>query len=590
MRMRQIIHVDGMCNECGNCATFCPYDSRQVPGPPPPREEEPAGASAGGRAPWGGVGRLRHLYHRGGRQGRQVLRPHHQKGGGEDHPHRGGPASDEQQEAFVYAFGAVGAVQCGFCIPGMVMAGKALIDQNPDPTEDQIKKAIRGNVCRCTGYKKIIEGIPWPPPSSAGRRTSTPSWSGGDDYGVGDRAFRTDVRRKVLGYGEYCDDIDDGRHGPRLRRPLPVPPGPRAGHRRLQGPGPARRAGRPHRRGRAPQQGGPHPAGLGRDDRQGRHHPLRGRRHLPGGGRGRDDAGRSQEAGERSTTSPWSRCAPSRRPWRRTPPGSTPTATSASSAMSPGDAKTALANSKYVVTQSYQTPFTEHAFLEPECAVAFPYKDGVKVYTSDQGVYDTRKEIAIMLGWEPERCGGEQARGRRLRRQGGRVRAAPGRAGRPEGGPPGEGPASPARSPSTSTPSATIWRAPSPWAATRTASSPAWTARSTSTPAPTPPCAARCWSGPAPTRWAPTATRTPTSGASATTPTTPAGGLPRASACARASSPWSPTSTCWPRRWASPLGDPLPQRHRARQGAAQRPDRRLLHRPQGDPAGGQGRL
>ena len=68
-----------------------------------------------------------------------------------------------------------------------------------------------------------------------------------------------------------------------------------------------------------------------------------------------------------------------------------------------GDAKTALANSKYVVTQKYTTPFTEHAFLEPECAVAFPYKDGVKVYSTDQGVYDTRKEISIMFGWDPER-------------------------------------------------------------------------------------------------------------------------------------------------------------------------------------------
>ena len=68
-----------------------------------------------------------------------------------------------------------------------------------------------------------------------------------------------------------------------------------------------------------------------------------------------------------------------------------------------GDAKAALAKSKYVVTQSYCTPFTEHAFLEPECALAFPYKDGVKVYTSDQGVYDTRKEISIMLGWDPDR-------------------------------------------------------------------------------------------------------------------------------------------------------------------------------------------
>ena len=68
-----------------------------------------------------------------------------------------------------------------------------------------------------------------------------------------------------------------------------------------------------------------------------------------------------------------------------------------------GDAKTALANSKYVVTKTYRTPFTEHAFLEPECAVAFPYKDGIKVYSSDQGVYDTRHEISIMFGWDPER-------------------------------------------------------------------------------------------------------------------------------------------------------------------------------------------
>ncbi len=63
----------------------------------------------------------------------------------------------DEQEAFVYAFGKVGAVQCGFCIPGMVMAGKALIDKVPDPTEEQIKVALRGNICRCTGYKPLID-------------------------------------------------------------------------------------------------------------------------------------------------------------------------------------------------------------------------------------------------------------------------------------------------------------------------------------------------------------------------------------------------------------------------------------------------
>ena len=70
-----------------------------------------------------------------------------------------------------------------------------------------------------------------------------------------------------------------------------------------------------------------------------------------------------------------------------------------------GDAKAALAASAHVVTHDFETPFTEHAFLEPECAVAFPYKDGVKVCSTDQGAYDTRKEVAHMFGWdaEPER-------------------------------------------------------------------------------------------------------------------------------------------------------------------------------------------
>ena len=62
---------------------------------------------------------------------------------------------DPLQKAFVDE----GAVQCGFCIPGMIMSSKALLDEKEKPTEDEIKECIEGNLCRCTGYVKIIDAI-----------------------------------------------------------------------------------------------------------------------------------------------------------------------------------------------------------------------------------------------------------------------------------------------------------------------------------------------------------------------------------------------------------------------------------------------
>jgi carbon-monoxide dehydrogenase small subunit len=59
------------------------------------------------------------------------------------------------QEAFVEN----GGVQCGFCTPGMIMSAKALLDEIPDPTDEQIKRGISGNLCRCTGYVQIIDSI-----------------------------------------------------------------------------------------------------------------------------------------------------------------------------------------------------------------------------------------------------------------------------------------------------------------------------------------------------------------------------------------------------------------------------------------------
>jgi len=52
-----------------------------------------------------------------------------------------------------------GAIQCGFCAPGMILTAKALLDENPDPTRGEVKKALAGNLCRCTGYVKIVDAV-----------------------------------------------------------------------------------------------------------------------------------------------------------------------------------------------------------------------------------------------------------------------------------------------------------------------------------------------------------------------------------------------------------------------------------------------
>jgi len=70
-----------------------------------------------------------------------------------------GLAKDGKLHPLQQAFIDHGAIQCGYCSPGMIMAAKALLDKNPRPTELEVKEAIAGNICRCTGYVKIVEAI-----------------------------------------------------------------------------------------------------------------------------------------------------------------------------------------------------------------------------------------------------------------------------------------------------------------------------------------------------------------------------------------------------------------------------------------------
>ena len=272
--------------------------------------------------------------------------------------------SNAEKEAFVYAFGAKGSVQCGFCIPGMVMAGKALIDRVPDPTEEEIKLALKGNICRCTGYKKIIEGIQLTAAILRGElegmvyasavRSRYPRAKILDIHtekalalpGVLTILTAEDVPNNKVGHLQQDWDVMIAKGditrcvGDAICLVVAETRDILEKAKKL--------------------------VQIDYEELQ----PVTSIREAM-----KEDAPKVHSSGN---------LCQSRHVTR-------------------GDAKTALANSKYTVTRTYTTPFTEHAFLEPECAVAMPYKDGVKIFSTDQGVYDTRKETAIMFGWEPER-------------------------------------------------------------------------------------------------------------------------------------------------------------------------------------------
>ena len=108
-----------------------------------------------------------------------------------------------EKKLYTYAYGEAGAVQCGFCIPGMVLCTKALLDRVDDPTEEQIRHAIRNNYCRCTGYVKIIKAIQLAAKLKCKGAIPEPTET---DWKLGSSVHRLDVEEKVLGYGKYPDD------------------------------------------------------------------------------------------------------------------------------------------------------------------------------------------------------------------------------------------------------------------------------------------------------------------------------------------------------------------------------------------------
>ncbi|MBQ0037039.1 MAG: selenium-dependent xanthine dehydrogenase [Clostridiales bacterium] len=313
--------------------------------------------------------------------------------------------SDWEKEVFTFAFGEAGAVQCGFCIPGMVISAKGLIDTNPNPTREEAAFAIRNNICRCTGYVKIIDGILLAAKIFREGKIPAPS---ADDWQVGSRMHRLDVAEKVQGYGQYPDDVylKGMVYGGALRSAyararllsidtreamaLPgviyiatakdVPCQNYIGHIKKDQPTLAEIGEVIHYLGEAV-------ALICAEDQE------------------------TVEKAKALIKVEYEPLPPVHNPQEAMAPGAPKVFehdldnVQAVRRISRGDAEGAIAGSKYVISETFHTPWTEHAFLEPECCVAVPIDNGgIRLLTTDQSTHTTQHECSAMLGVDYDHC------------------------------------------------------------------------------------------------------------------------------------------------------------------------------------------
>lgn len=307
--------------------------------------------------------------------------------------------SEWEQQMYSFAFAEAGAVQCGFCIPGMVMCTKALLDKNPAPTEPEIRFALRNNYCRCTGYVKIIAAVKL---AAKIRQEGKLPEAGADDWKLGSRVQRIDAREKVLGTGKYPDDYypDGMLYGGVLRS--------RYARARVKKIDTSRAAALPGVVGiyTAEDIPGENLIGHIKHD-QYTLIPEGGLTHYLG------DAVALIAAEDAQTLEKAKKLIqvdyevlPAVHNIREAGAENAPKVFDEEADnickhqhISRGDAAKAIAGSRHVISHHFETPWTEHAFLEPECAVAFiDEEDDVFLYSTDQSAHQTLHECSLVLG------------------------------------------------------------------------------------------------------------------------------------------------------------------------------------------------
>ena len=309
--------------------------------------------------------------------------------------------SEREKQVYSYAFSEAGAVQCGFCIPGMVMCAKALIDKNPSPSPEDVKYAIRNNLCRCTGYKKIEEAILLAAEIIRENREITNPVSTGL---LGESMNRVDASAKALGEAKYADDfyMDGMVYGSALRSEYPraeilsidkseaesmdgvlcvmtaedIPGTQKVGHLKRDWDVIVPVGKTTHYLGDAVALVAAETPEILEKAKKAikvEYKPLDG--VFSPAEAMKDGAPLVHEDGNLLSEEHLVR----------------------------GDAEKVISESRYSVTNHYSLPFTEHAFMETECAVAFPEDGGIHIISGDQGIYQTQRECSDALGLPPEK-------------------------------------------------------------------------------------------------------------------------------------------------------------------------------------------
>ena len=309
--------------------------------------------------------------------------------------------SEEERQQLADAFVSAAGLQCGFCIPGIALRAKALVDKNPEPTRDEIAKAIDGHLCRCTGYVKIIDAIEL----YAGVRRGVALPAPQTDGRVGQRLKRYRGEDLVLGQRPYVADMKrDGM----LHGALTFSPHPRA---KVLGIDTSKAEALPGvvKVATAADVPGERWYGMLYNDWPG----------LVAIGEEVRCVG-DVLAAVAAVDAKTARAAAAlveveyevrkpvltpERALEEDAPIVNPTHHNVlgRSLIARGDVDAALAKSAHVVTETFVTQRIEHLFLEPECALAEPLPDGkLGLFTQGQGIFDDRRQVARFLGMAEE--------------------------------------------------------------------------------------------------------------------------------------------------------------------------------------------